>query len=65
MENMTMKKLVSLVMALVLLAAVPVYGDSFFPRIPSNVSTARSEYVPSYGVFMSVTPPYEASTSNL
>ena len=55
---MTMKKLVSLVMALVLLAAVPVYGDSFFSRIPSNVSTARSEYVPSYGVFKSVTPPY-------
>lgn len=56
--NKMMKKLFFLVMVLVLLAAVPVYGDSYFPTIPSKTK-AQMEYAPSYGAYMGVNPDQE------
>ena len=56
--NKMMKKLISLVMVLMQLAAVPAYADSFFPAIPTK-APAQTEYVPSYAACMGVNPDAE------
>ena len=53
--NKMIKKLISLVMVLMLLAVVPAYAESFFPAIPTK-APAQTEYVPSYAACMGVSP---------
>lgn len=53
--NKMMKKLISLVMALMLLAALPAHAESLFPAIPTK-APAQTEYAPSYAACMGVSP---------
>ena len=52
------KKLLSLVMALALLATAPACAESFFPAIPTK-TPALVEYAPSYAECMDITPGQE------
>lgn len=74
--NKMMKKLISLVMVLMLLAAVPANADSFFPAIPTNTPAPQSgsffpaipstspKIAPSYGALMGISPSQEYATDD-